>query len=86
MTGYILGIDAGTSMVKSVLFDRAGNEVAVSRQKTVVATPQPGWNEQDMDEVWQAVVKPSGACWQKGGPGRKTLWPWGLRARGTAAG
>ncbi|HHY37124.1 MAG TPA: carbohydrate kinase [Firmicutes bacterium] len=57
MTGYILGIDAGTSMVKSVLFDRAGNEVAVSRQKTVVATPQPGWNEQDMDEVWQAVVK-----------------------------
>lgn len=57
MAEYILGIDAGTSMVKSVLFDLEGNEVGVSREKTAVATPRPEWNEQDMEEVWRAVVK-----------------------------
>ncbi len=52
----VLCIDAGTTMVKSVLFDDEGREVKVARQGTVVAGPEPGWSEQDMYSVWDAVV------------------------------
>ncbi len=51
-----LAIDVGTSMIKSVVFDDDGTEVAVSRQATEVSRPHPGWAEQDMTAVWNAVV------------------------------
>ncbi len=52
----VLCIDAGTTMVKSVLFDDDGREAAVARQATSVTAPEPGWSEQDMYSVWDAVV------------------------------
>ncbi len=52
----VLCIDAGTTMVKSVLFADDGSELAVSRQETVVNRPRPGHSEQDMYAVWDAVV------------------------------
>ncbi|MFJ9616099.1 FGGY-family carbohydrate kinase [Streptomyces noursei] len=53
----VLTIDAGTTVIKSVVFDDRGNEIAVSRVATEVLRPHPGWAEQDMDAVWQAVVR-----------------------------
>ncbi|MGW0733063.1 FGGY family carbohydrate kinase [Streptomyces sp. NPDC002851] len=52
----ILTVDVGTSMIKAVVFDDQGTEIAVSRLATVVDRPQPGWAEQDMDTVWNAIV------------------------------
>ena len=49
---YLLGIDAGTSVIKSVLFDVRGSEVAVSRRESPVERPHPGWSEADMEGVW----------------------------------
>lgn len=51
-----LAVDVGTSMIKTVAFDDEGTEVAVARQATEVARPRPGWAEQDMTAVWNAVV------------------------------
>lgn len=51
-----VAVDAGTSMIKAVVFDDDGTEVAVSRQATEVRRPRPGWAEQDMHAVWDAVV------------------------------
>ncbi len=51
-----LCIDAGTSVIKAVLLDAAGKELAVSRQSIAVSRPEPGHAEQDMDAVWKAVV------------------------------
>ncbi|MEU5686349.1 carbohydrate kinase [Streptomyces venezuelae] len=52
----VLAIDVGTTMIKSVVFDDQGNELAVSRLATEVQRRHPGWAEQDMDTVWNAVV------------------------------
>ncbi|MFD9906310.1 FGGY family carbohydrate kinase [Streptomyces sp. NPDC059063] len=52
----VLAIDVGTTMIKSVVFDDQGGELAVSRLATEVQRPHPGWAEQDMDTVWNAVV------------------------------
>ncbi|WP_419997153.1 FGGY family carbohydrate kinase [Streptomyces boninensis] len=53
----VLSIDVGTSMIKSVVYDDQGREIAVARVATQVHRPHPGWAEQDMDDVWDAVAR-----------------------------
>jgi erythritol kinase len=50
-----VGIDVGTSMVKAAAFDDAGRELAV-RARPVDLTIRGGLVEQDMEEVYAAVV------------------------------
>jgi erythritol kinase (D-erythritol 1-phosphate-forming) len=49
-------IDVGTSVIKAVAFQDDGTEIAIARQDTLVMRPAPGFSEQDMDSVWDAVV------------------------------
>jgi len=49
-------VDAGTTVIKSVVFDAAGHELAVTRRDTTVRHPSRAHGEQDMAEVWDAVV------------------------------
>lgn len=53
----VLCVDAGTSMVKAVVFDDEGRELKVARQATVVNRSPGGRSEQNMDGVWDAVVR-----------------------------
>lgn len=54
---HLLGIDAGTSVVKAALFNRDGREVAATMRRTKLLTPKPGWTEASMPEVWQATTE-----------------------------
>lgn len=51
-----VAIDAGTTTIKAVGYGDDGSELVVSRRPTRVSRPHPGWAEQDMGEVWAAVV------------------------------
>ena len=51
-----IAIDAGTSVIKSVLFADDGRELALAREGTRILKPSPEASEQDMHEVWAAVV------------------------------
>ena len=51
-----LCIDAGTSVIKSVVFSAEGRELAVARASVAVLRPQEGFAEQEMEAVWQAVL------------------------------
>ncbi|MFC9946633.1 FGGY family carbohydrate kinase [Streptomyces pratensis] len=51
-----LAIDAGTTTVKVVGYGPDGSELTVSHRPARVLRPRPGWAEQDMDHVWEAVV------------------------------
>jgi len=53
---YLLGIDAGTTVIKCTLFDLDGHEVAGAGHASSLLTPRPGWAEADMQVVWQVVV------------------------------
>lgn len=53
----ILTLDIGTTVAKAVLFDLQGSELAVHETKIPLYTPQPGWVEQDAEEIWQTVLK-----------------------------
>jgi xylulokinase len=50
-----LGIDIGTSSVKTVLFDRDQKLVGQASQHLSVSRPHPGWSEQDPEDWWRAV-------------------------------
>lgn len=54
---FVIGIDAGTSVVKAVLFGLDGTEVGVAVQNTPVHTPQPGWSEFDLLQDYQSVAR-----------------------------
>jgi sugar (pentulose or hexulose) kinase len=56
MPEAVLGIDIGTASTKAILFDLSGAEVATASRAYPLLTPQPGWVEQDPEQVWDALV------------------------------
>lgn len=50
---YMIGIDAGTSNVKAVLFDEEGNEVLVKSKESHTYHDKGEESEQDMEMVWE---------------------------------
>ena len=50
-----IGIDLGTSGVKAVLLDKAGQLIGSQSQKLTVSRPKPLWSEQDPESWWQAT-------------------------------
>ncbi len=52
MASYFLGIDNGGTLCKAVLFDEGGHEVAQASRKLRMITPQAGFTERDMEELW----------------------------------
>ncbi len=54
---YLLGIDVGTTISKSVVIDYQGNEIAVARCPTAVQHPFQSSSEIDMHDVWKAVCQ-----------------------------
>jgi xylulokinase len=57
MPDYFLAYDVGTSSVKSILIDTAGNVLATAIEEYPLYTPNPGWVEQDPLDYWNAVCK-----------------------------
>jgi xylulokinase len=52
-----LGIDVGTSGVKAILVSSSGDVVATATTPLTMATPRPGWAEQDPDDWWRAACE-----------------------------
>lgn len=51
------GIDLGTSGVKIVLTDEAGDALASAARPIAVDIPHPGWSQQDPDLWWDSTVE-----------------------------
>lgn len=62
MSEHLLGIDAGGTVTKAVLFDTGGREVAAGSVSRPASTPRPRWVERDMDDLWDACSEAIRAC------------------------
>jgi glycerol kinase len=51
---YILALDEGTTSARAALYDEQGRRVAMESNPITCFYPQPGWVEQDANQVWQA--------------------------------
>lgn len=56
MQPLLLGIDAGHTVTKAVLFDLDGNQVAAGKGVNKQLSLHPAWQEREMDEAWLACV------------------------------
>ena len=57
-----LGIDIGSSQVKSAAFDETGRPIASSYRKYSYSTPHPGWMELDAAEVIAKALQTIAEC------------------------
>ena len=53
---YMMGIDLGTSSLKTVIMDHGGNLLAIGQKGYAFDMPQTGWAEQDPEVWWQAAT------------------------------
>lgn len=56
MEKYVLALDQGTTSSRAVLFDKNGNNVAISQKEFTQYFPKPGWVEHDPLEIWASIV------------------------------
>jgi len=52
---YIIGADLGTTNIKAVAFNLKGEILADHSEEYPMIHPQPGWSEQDPEEILRAV-------------------------------
>ena len=57
MSKYVLGIDNGGTVIKAVLYNLNGQEVAAASSKAEMSIPKPGHTERDANELWEANVQ-----------------------------
>lgn len=60
MGEYLLGLDAGNTVIKAVIFDLDGRELAHAAREGHSRMPEPGHVERDLGEFWlnaQAVIR-----------------------------
>lgn len=48
----LIGLDIGTTGCKAIVFGRAGAILGQASREYGILSPQPGWAEQDAEEVW----------------------------------
>lgn len=51
----LVGVDAGTTRIRALVFTPAGRPVAEGSRPTPVERPRPGWAEHDPEALWQAT-------------------------------
>ena len=54
---YLLGTDIGTGSIKTVAVDFSGNVLDSSQYYYPSRSPQPGYSEQEPDEVYTAFIQ-----------------------------
>ena len=53
---YVIAIDQGTTSTRALLFDERAAPVAVTQVEYPQYHPQPGWVEQDAEDIWRDTV------------------------------
>ncbi|MET3114334.1 gluconokinase [Pedobacter sp. CG_S7] len=53
---YVVGIDIGTGSVKAVAVTQAGKSFEVSQHHYSFKAPEPGYHEQNPEDIWAAFV------------------------------
>jgi len=74
----LLGIDIGTSGTKTLLCNTRGSVVATATAPHTVATPKPGWSEQDPAMWWAAARKATRAVLREAGAKKEDVIGVGL--------
>jgi L-xylulokinase len=67
MGEYLLGLDAGNTVIKAVIFDKTGRELARAGEEGHSRIPCPGHVERDLGELWANARRVIRACLAEAG-------------------
>lgn len=56
MKKYVMSIDQGTTSSRAILFDQQATIIGIAQKELTNLYPNPGWVEQDANEIWASVV------------------------------
>ena len=56
MPEYIMALDSGTTSARCLIFDSSASVISMSQRSIPQYFPQPGWVEQDANEIWAAQL------------------------------
>lgn len=56
LPSVVMAMDAGTTGIRAILFDRAGAVVAQASQEFTQIYPKPGWVEHDPVDIWNTQL------------------------------
>ncbi len=56
MSTYIMAIDQGTTSTRAIIFDKHSNIIGMAQKELKNDYPEPGWVEQDANEIWASTV------------------------------
>lgn len=56
MATYIMAIDQGTTSTRAIIFDKHSNIIGMAQKELKNDYPEPGWVEQDANEIWASTV------------------------------
>lgn len=56
MSNYIMAIDQGTTSTRAIIFDHDSNIIAIAQKELENYYPQPGWVEQNGNDIWGSCV------------------------------
>jgi glycerol kinase len=54
---FVLSLDEGTTSARAAVYDQQGRRVSMSTRAFNCQYPQPGWVEQDAEEIWRLQVE-----------------------------
>jgi glycerol kinase len=63
----VLALDTGTTSGRALVIDARGVVLASDQKQAGLSTPQPGWVEQDAEELWQAQLATARGALRKAG-------------------
>jgi glycerol kinase len=67
---HVLALDQGTTSSRAIVFDRAGQVVALAQREFAQIFPQPGWVEHDAREIWATQHAVALEALEKAGGGK----------------
>ncbi|MFP6622664.1 MAG: FGGY family carbohydrate kinase, partial [Myxococcota bacterium] len=67
MSRYVMALDQGTTSSRAILFDAAGQIVALDQYEFSQHFPQPGWVEHDANEIWDSQLRAGRGAIEKAG-------------------
>jgi len=73
MARYVMALDQGTTSSRAILFDVAGEIVAIDQHELPQHFPKPGWVEHDPEEIWQGQLRAARGALAKVGASARDL-------------
>ncbi len=65
MKKYVMALDSGTTSNRCILFDESGRICSMAQREFRQYYPQPGWVEQDANEIWATQLSVAVEAMQK---------------------